>query len=434
MFEKPIFIKKFLWKTDFLFPGILWFLSRILIWITMLLVAPNLPSAPERLSSLSWEVFDAWDSVHYRAIATTGYEFVDDGKQHNLAFFPLFPLCIRLLMNLGLSFEVAGLLINNVTFLAALYILYFWLKNSYGISIARWATAVVSFYPSAMFTGVIYTEGLYLFLSTAALQAFDQKQYGWTSFWGALATATRPTGMAMIPALAIAAWKERRPPIAYIAGLATATGVMVFSLYCAVSFHNPLAFIAAQRGWRPSLGFDWQGWLGMLMRIVVGPQNWQFGWVQPTSGWINDPWHPLLFILIVGGGYCLYYFRQYLHSVKIIYGCYVLALFLLLLAPEDLINRLLNVFMVFGGSYALWRFRENLTSVTVMYGFCGIGLLLASGGTISLSRLAYGIVPLSVAIGVLLSRCPRQGYFVLGLFITLLARLAVGFAQEQWVG
>ncbi|MBD2345016.1 mannosyltransferase family protein [Anabaena subtropica] len=434
MAKVQILITQVLWKNDFLFPVAMWFLSRILIWITMLLVAPNLPSAPETPSSLGWGVFDAWDGVHYRAIATTGYEFVNDGKQHNLAFFPLFPFSIRVLMTWGFSFELAGLLINNLAFLAALYILYFWLKNCYGTSVARWATAVVSWYPSAMFTGVVYTEGLYLFLSTAALRAFDQQQYGWTAFWGALATATRPTGMAMIPALAIASWKERRPPIAYIAGFATATGVILFSLYCAIRFHDPLAFIAAQRGWRPSLGFDGQGWLNMLMQIVLGSQNWKYGWVQPELGLINDPWHPLLFTLIVGTGYCLYYFRQYLNSAKIIYGFYSLVLLLLLLAPEDFINRLLNVFILLGGGCALWRFRAKLTSVAVIYGFCGIGLLLASGGTISLSRLAYGIVPLSMAIGMQLSHNPRQGYFTLGLFITLLAKLAVGFAQEQWVG
>ncbi|QLE55213.1 mannosyltransferase family protein [Nostoc sp. TCL26-01] len=434
MIKLPILMKKFLWKNDFLFPILMWFFSRIFIGITMLLVAPNLPSAENNSSGWGWEVFDAWDSVHYRAIATTGYEFVNDGKQHNLAFFPLFPLCIRFLMNLGCSFEAAGLLINNLAFLAALYWLYFWLKDFYGISVARWATAVVSWYPSSMFTGVVYTEGLYLFLSTAALRAFDQKQYGWMAIWGAMATATRPTGMAMIPAFAIAAWQERRPPIAYIAGLATATGVLLFSLYCAMEFHDPLAFIAAQRGWRPSLGFDWQGWLNMLMLIAVGSQNWQGGWLPAASGLINDPWHPLLFTIVVGGGYCLYRFRQHWNSAKIIYGFYTLVLLLLLLAQENLINRLLNAVMILGGGYILWRFRQQMTLVTTVYGFCGIGLLLASGGTISLSRLAYGIVPLSIAIGMLLSRYPRQGYFVLGLFITLLAKLAVGFAQEQWVG
>lgn len=38
--------------------------------------------------------------------------------------------------------------------------------------------------PLSLFAGVIYTEGLYLLLSTAALRAFDKQQYGWTTFGG----------------------------------------------------------------------------------------------------------------------------------------------------------------------------------------------------------------------------------------------------------
>jgi hypothetical protein len=63
-----------------------------------------------------------------------------------------------------------------------------------------------------------------------------------------------------------------------------------------------------------------------------------------------------------------------------------------------------------------------------------VGLLLASGGTISLSRLAYGIVPLNIAIGIWLYRFPRQAYFILVLFMVLLVKLAIGFSQEIWVG
>lgn len=435
MVKVQIVIKKVLWKNDFLFPAAIWLASRIFIWTAMLLVAPKLPlSAKEFLPHFGWGVFDGWDSIHYRAIAISGYEFVNDGKQHNLAFFPLFPLNIWVLMKLGLPFELAGILVNNLGFFAALYCLYFWIKADYGISAAQWVTAVVSWYPSSMFTGVIYTEGLYLFLSTATLRAFDQKQYGWTALWGTMATATRPTGMALIPALAIAAWKERRPPIAYIAGFTTAIGVLLFSLYCAIYFGNPLAFIEAQRGWRPTLGFDWQGWLNMLMQIAVGTKNWQYGWVQNSSGGIQDPWYLLLFGLVVASAYLLWRFRQHFNFVKLVYGFYALILFLLILASEQWINNLLNLVMVLGGGCVLWRLRTQLTPVTVIYGFCGISLLLASGGIISLSRLAYGIVPLNIAIGVLLSRHPRQGYLILGVFMTLLAKIAVGFAQEHWVG
>ncbi|WP_427160550.1 mannosyltransferase family protein [Aliinostoc sp. HNIBRCY26] len=425
-----ILIRKVLWKNHIFFPVLMWFLSRVIIWTTMLLITPTL------FSSIHWHwgIFDAWDGVHYRAIATTGYEFVNDGKQHNLAFFPLFPFSIKLLMQLGLSFEVAGLLINNLAFLAALYCLYLWLKEFYGIRVAQWGTAILCWYPASMFTGVIYTEGLYLFLSTATLRAFDTKKYSWMAIWGAMATATRPTGLALIPALIMAAIKERRNAIAYLASLATATGVLLFSLYCTIRFHDPLAFIAAQRGWRPSLGFDWQGWLNMVMQIVVGEKNWQFGWVKATSGWINDPWHPLIFILLSIGAYCLYHFRKSWIAVNLAYGFYTLVLLLLIWTDTNLMNQILNAFMVLGGIYCLWCCRQQLTPVTLMYGFCGVGLLLASGGTISLSRLAYGIVPLNVAMGLLVSRHPRLGSFTLGLFVALLAKLAVGFAQEQWVG
>ncbi|MEA5619708.1 mannosyltransferase family protein [Cronbergia sp. UHCC 0137] len=426
-------ITKFLCKDDFYFPAGTWLVSRIFIWTGMLVIAPHLPVPRDGIvPDFGWGVFDAWDSVHYRAIATSGYEFINDGKQHNIAFFPLFPLTIRLLMNLGLPFEIAGTLINNLAFLVTLYYFYSWLKKHCGINTAQWASIVISWCPMSMFTGIIYTEGLYLFLSTATLRAFDEKKYSWTAFWGAMATATRPTGMALIPALILASAKERKPPIAYIASLATATGVLLFSLYCQIQFNDPLAFIAAQKGWRPSFGFEWQGWLNMLMQIPFG-DNWYFGWVTNADGGIKDIWHPLLFMIVVVYGVILWYRRKIINSA-IFYTAYISLILLLILAEEQLINNLLNVFMVLGAGYLLWYLRQKLTPVMVTYGFCGVGLLLFSGGIISLSRLAYGIVPLNIAIGVWFSHHPRQGYSLIILFLILLTKFAIGFAQNRWIG
>ena len=423
MAEILIFIRKVLWKNGFLFPAAIWLVSRLLIWAAMLLLAPHLEAPSEGIApQFGWGVFDAWDSVHYRAIATSGYEFANDGKQHNLAFFPLFPLLIWVFMKLGLPFEVVGMLINNLAFFAALYYIYFWIDENYGTKEARWTTAVVAWCPLSMFGTVIYTEGLYLLLSTAALRAFDQKQYRWTIVWGAMATATRPTGLALIPAFLLTAWRQRRPFIAYVAAFASASGVLLFSLYCAIQFGDALGFIHAQRGWRPSLGFYWQGWLDMLLQITLGTSYEEFA--------IKDPLHPLFFGIVVGYGYCLWRFRKQLGSAKVDYGFAALFLLLWILAGDPLINTV----AVFGSAYLLWQLRTQLTSVTVIYGFCGIGLLLASGSTISLSRLVYGIVSVSVALGMLLSRYPRWGYLTLSFFVILLASFAVRFAQDLWVG
>lgn len=424
---------KFIWRDDFLFPGSMWLVSRVLIITAMLLIAPNIPALSDGITPhLGWGVFDAWDSVHYRAIVTEGYEFADDGKQHNIAFFPLFPTSIFILMKLGFSFNIAGLIINNLAFLGTLYFLYGWLKKQCNITIAQWTIAVMAYCPMSLFTGVIYTEGLYLLLSTIALRAFDEKKYIWTGICGAMATATRPTGMVLIPAFFIAAWKQRKPPVAYVTGLLSGTGLLIFSFYCWLHFDNFLAFIAAQKGWRPSFGFDWQGWLNMFMQIPLG-HNWYFGWVHNDEGGIKDIWYPICFSFIVIISSCLLYWRKYFRPVTF-YSGYAMVILSLIVANQNLINNLLNVSMILGSTFLLWYYRRQLTPVMIVYGFCGIGLLLASGGTISLSRLAYGIIPLNIAIGVWLSRYPRYAYLVMGIFITLLSKLAVGFAQEIWVG
>jgi Gpi18-like mannosyltransferase len=424
MTKVQVATKKDLRTNDFLYPAAMWLSSRMLIWIVMLLVAPLLAAPPRGVAvTFGWGVFDAWDSQHYHAIATTGYEYINDGKGHNVAFFPLFPLIIRAVMSLGLPFEVAGTLVNNLAFLATLYFLYFWVKQYYGMQVARWSTAVLAWCPLSMFSSVIYTEGLYLLFSTVALRCFDKQQYGWTALCGAMATATRPTGIALIPAFVIAAWKEKRSPIAYVAAFATGIGLLLFSVYCGISFGDPLAFMQAQKGWRPSLGFDWQGWLKMLVQITAGTVNWKYGGIK-------DPFPPLLFALIVACGYLLWRFRQKLGSAKVEYGFAILFLLWWIVAGDPLINTV----AVLGSAWLLWHFRAQLTPVTLIYGFCGLGLIFASGGTWSLSRLVYGIVALSIALGMLLSRHPRWGYLTLFFFAILLTTFSLRFAQELWVG
>lgn len=424
MAQIQLFGKKRSWTNDILSPGAIWLSSRFLLWIVMLCLAPNLPAPPGGVSpEFGWEVFNVWDSGHYYNIATSGYEFSYDGGEHNVAFFPLFPLIVRGLMNLGLRFEIAGMLVNNLSFCLACYCLYFWVKQSHGRKAAIWTVAVLAWIPASMFTGVIYTEGLYLLLSIAALQAFDAEQYAWTAVWGAMATATRPTGIALIPAFIITAWKQRKPVAAYFAGLATAMGLLLYSLYCAIQFGEPLAFVIAQKGWRSSLGFDWQSWGKMLVQVVAGTTNWKHGSIQ-------DPWHPILFTVIIALGYFLWRFRDKWGVEKIGSGIIVLGFLLWLLAGDPLINTM----AVIGSGYLLWHLRHRISMVATIYGWCGLGLLLASGGTWSLIRLSYGIVSTSLALGIFLSRYSRWGYLTLSFFAIIMASLSVRFAQELWVG
>jgi Gpi18-like mannosyltransferase len=353
----------------------MWLLSRLVIVVAMQLIAPSLPFSPVNHPSPTlgvvpnfvpksgWELFSHWDGAWYRQIATRGYDYANDGKYHSVAFFPLFPLVIRGVMSLGLPFNVAGTLVNNLAFLGALLFLYFWAQARHGTKVAQWATAVMSWCPFSLFGTVIYSEGLFLLLTTAALRAFDNHQHIRAGLWGAMATATRATGVALIPTFLWVAWREHRAAIAYVAGLAIGVGLLLFSGYCAIRFGDHLAFVHVQRAW-------WQrDWLNIFAEVLT------------------------------------------LH-----------------------IGSWTRVVMFFGGGYLLWHMRTELSRVALTYGFCTLAVIQATGAFNSVSRYVYGIVSLSLALGILFARHPRCGYVTMGLFGIGLVDLAILFSWWKWAG
>jgi Gpi18-like mannosyltransferase len=171
---------------------------------------------------------------------------------------------MRGLMTLGMEGEVAGVLINSLAFLGALVLVYFWVEEQYDTGAAKWTTCVLAWCPLSLFCTVIYTEGLFLLLTTAALRAFEKGEYIWAAFWGAWTTATRGPGLALIPTFLLVAWREKRPPLAYVATFASAIGFFSFSLYCAIRFGDALAFIHVQKGWLHP------GWLEILSKALKG--------------------------------------------------------------------------------------------------------------------------------------------------------------------
>ena len=92
------------------------------------------------------------------------------------------------------------------------------------------------------------------------------------------------------------------------------------------------------------------------------------------------------------------------------------------------ISAISKVVMVFGSAYLLWLFRKKLSSIVLTYGFCSLALLLSSGALSSINRYAYGIVSLSIALGLLLAAKPTWGYGLIGLFAVFLLYVSVRFA------
>src|SRR5262249_53553555 len=153
-------------KTALVEAGWVFVLSRLMLLAVSFTATSRFPlhgaTGPQSLRSqlLAWY---HWDAIAYVRIARHGY-----ASPSSTAFFPLWSLLMRGLGGLfGGSLEadyVAGLLLANACFYAALVLLYHLLASQFAPEVARVALICLAFHPYALFFFAGYTESLFLLL------------------------------------------------------------------------------------------------------------------------------------------------------------------------------------------------------------------------------------------------------------------------------
>ncbi len=409
-------------KNDLLFVIVLWLVSRLVLVIGMQLIAPALPFSPisfdepgldtlqikNFIPQAGWELFTHWDGEHYRNIVTQGYQYAVGNKQNNIVFFPIYPLIVGLFVSMGIPFNITGTVLSNTIFLADLLIFYQWIRQLYDRSVARWTTAVIAWLPMSLFCSLTYTESFFLLFTIVALYTFENQQYVWASLFGMFATATRPPGLVLIPTLLIVAWLERRPLVAYVSALAMSVGLIAFSLFCWLRFHEPFAFVRAQSGWpQPS-------WLELIRDIWMSLFNPDV----PINIYITC----IIWIAVVS--LLLFHYPRWGYLT---FGASVVPLLAYFTA-------LLQIFIPVIGTWLMWHFRRQLNRVFLIYGWCSLCFLFLSGTKVSIHRYIYAIFPISLALGILLSRHPAVGHITIRVLGLLLFFHSIHFAWWQWIG
>jgi hypothetical protein len=139
-----------------------------------------------------------WDAGWYVSIAQHPYDSAPQA-----AFFPLYPLGIRALAVVVGSPLISGILIAVVAFAVALYLLHRLTALEFGPDHARTAVLALAFFPTALFFSAVYSESLLLALSIGAVYAARRGRWAWAGVLGALASATRNTGVLIALPLAI---------------------------------------------------------------------------------------------------------------------------------------------------------------------------------------------------------------------------------------
>jgi hypothetical protein len=241
-----------------------------------------LPHGTPRVSEHPfWNVGSRWDAFWYLSIANGGYDWDPSrpDEQWNVAFFPAFPIAMRVAGNLvtmplywvkddtllggsaDTRLQFAGLLLSVGAFLWGLGIVYELARSDLGDDRAKWAVVLLAYFPFALFFSIPYTEGLFFLAIASAFLAARQERWVAVFVWGALAALTRQTGvMLCIPLFWMAAtplWRHWRSegriapgaigPVLASAGPAAGLALHMAFLYR--QFGDPFAWVKAQAGW-----------------------------------------------------------------------------------------------------------------------------------------------------------------------------------------
>jgi hypothetical protein len=208
---------------------------------------PDLPGAARYLLQ-PWR---NWDGHWYALAVREGYDY----HEAVTAFFPLYPALLRGgTWLLGGRIELAGVLISNLAFLGALFLLYRLLVIDFSNAVARRALLSLALFPTAYYFSAVYSESLFLLLSVGCLLAARRDRWRLAGALGFLAALTRSHGILLALPLAIMfvqqqgwhppRWRRNPLPIALVPA-----GLLAYLVYLGVVWDDPLVTWQAQKGW-----------------------------------------------------------------------------------------------------------------------------------------------------------------------------------------
>lgn len=187
-----------------------------------------------------------FDGIHYLLIAHRGaYE------QWEQAYFPLYPLMIRVFNIIFHNELITGLVISNVSFLIGLFFVIKLFKSK------LWLLILLLTFPTSFFFGAVYTEGLFFLLFILSLYFLKKEKYWFfVGILTILTSLTRLIGVFLIIPIAFHLFeKNQKSKINYqkfifnIKNLLLIFPLIGLSIYCFYLFKtngDPFMFLTSQ--------------------------------------------------------------------------------------------------------------------------------------------------------------------------------------------
>jgi hypothetical protein len=221
-------------------------------------VIPRNYHGPTYATSPVLQSLTAGDANYLLGIAAKGYHAEPVvGAFRDWPFFPLFPLLTRATSVLtGGDVALAGVIVANLAFVAALVVLYKLAEPVLGADRALKSLAFVALAPGAVAFGMAYSDSTFLLLAAGSVLAAQRGRWALVAALYALACLTRLQGLLLAVPLAIViveragGWRAggwRTPTLAWLA--AGPLAFALFAVHLGLAFGQPLGMLTAQQTW-----------------------------------------------------------------------------------------------------------------------------------------------------------------------------------------
>ncbi len=242
----------------------IWTLSLLMIsFFGYSLLPHSEKAAADFVSNLS-----IWDGGHYLNIAKYGYS-----EKIQYAFFPMYPLLIRVINLVFQNYLISGLLISVVSSFLAIQILYKLVILDFDKKIAEKVILSLLLFPTAFYFLIVYSEGLFFLLTVSSFYFLRRNKLLLAVIFASLASATRLSGLAVVLAILIDVqinyginkknWFVLLSPLGFI-------------LYCWFLFqqtNDPLYFLTAENNWQRYLTLPGISFWESIRNISSGNLN-----------------------------------------------------------------------------------------------------------------------------------------------------------------
>lgn len=261
-------------------------------------------------------IWAAWDSAYYLGIAENGYSTErNEENQSNLAFFPLYPILIKLTSFISGDTLVAGLIVSNFCLLLSAFYLFKLTELFSGSDQAYSAVLYLMIFPASFILSGVFSESLFLLFLLMSFYFAERDDWLKSSISGFFLALSRPLGVLMLLPLLYIYLRNRgfsfkKIRVNFFSLALIPLGFSLFSLYIYRLSGSFTYYWQLQRsGWGHGLSNP----LSVLIQGLSGRDIFYF-----ISAFITI----LLIIILVYGAY-----RSWLHPA------YYLAAAILVLVP-----------------------------------------------------------------------------------------------------